>query len=302
MKRIFGFLIIVGLIAGVYSCQKEDSLDTGSLDSATLKSATVALTDSKLETALSEIEYEGDFYSGIVSVLGKGHFPGVKFGFSDFGHYMQGKGPDISLNNTSDTYPKTITLDYGDGTEIHHGRVLKGVVTIEMSAAPRTDGATKKVTYKNFIVDSVTVNGTSISVFTGDNKTKAVENYTEDVKFNYLNGTEVTWKGQKQRDWTEGLSTSMVRSDDVIKITGKTNAAITGGSSYVKEITTPLVRKGDCRYIVSGVIKLTIDNALVASLDYGNGDCDASASLAKGGTTVTLDLTKNEPPHGPDKH
>ena len=296
MKRIFAYLFISALGISLFSCQDDALTDTVS-EEATLKSATIALTDSKLEAALTEAEYESDFYSGIVSVLGHGRLPGVKFGWKDPIHYKTGKGPEITVSNTGSTYPKTITLDYGDSTEIHHGRILSGVVTIEISAAPRTNGATRTITYTDFGVDSVTVNGVSKAVFSGDNTTSAIENYTEKITFKYLNGTEITWNGAKKREWVEGLGTELVRSDDVINITGSSNASITGGSVYVKEIIKPLVRKGSCRYIVSGVIRLTVDAKLVSSLDYGSGDCDAEAVLTKDGTTVTLDLTKNEPPH-----
>jgi hypothetical protein len=297
MKRVIGFFFIIGLIVFNSSCQKEDTSNSVALDDATLKSATIALTDSKLETALSEAEYESDFYSAINKLLWAGHHGGMKFGWMDFGHYQKGKGPDITLRGSSSiTYPQTITLDYGDSTVIHHGRVLKGKVIIEISAAPRTDGATTKITYQNLVVDSITVNGTSVSVFKGDKKTSASENYTENVTFIYNDGKEIDWSGLKVRKWVGGLSTDTVRADDVIEITGKVDASIKGGSVYEKEITVPLVRKGDCRYIVAGVITLTVNNTLVSTVDYGNGDCDASATLAKDGTTVTLDLTKNKPP------
>jgi hypothetical protein len=294
MKRIFGFLCAISLGIVIWSCQKDNLQSSDSLDSATLKSATIALTDNKLEAALSEVEYESDFYSGIEKLLWNGHHGGMKWGWKDFGHYKGGKGPDIELTGSTTTYPKTITLDYGDSTVIHHGRVLKGKVIIEISAAPRTDGSTRKITYQNLVVDTITVNGTSTSVFKGDNKTSAAENYSEDIKFVYTDGKEITWKGTKIRKWVQGLATDTLRSDDVIEITGNVNASIKGGSVYVKEITVPLVRKGDCKYIVSGVIQLKVDNTLISSVDYGTGDCDASATLTKDGTTVTLDLTKNE--------
>ncbi|HPT30221.1 MAG TPA: hypothetical protein PLW67_00215 [Prolixibacteraceae bacterium] len=293
MKRIFGILCGVGLGLFIWSCQDEN-IQSDSLDDATLKSATVALTDNKLELALSEAEYESDFFSGIEKMLWKGHFGGMKWGWKDFGHYKKGKGPDITLGGSSATYPKTITLDYGDSTVLHHGRVLKGKVIIEISAAPRTDGSTRKITYQNLVIDSVTVNGTAVSVFKGDNLTTAAENYSENIVFVTGDGKEISWKGEKVRKWVEGLATDTVRSDDVIEITGKVDASVKGGSVYLKEITVPLIRKGSCRYIVSGVIQLTIDKTLVSSVDYGSGECDATATLTKDGTTVTLDLTKNK--------
>lgn len=294
MKRIFGLLCAISLGIVIWSCQKDNLQSSDSLDAATLKSATIALTDNKLETILSDAEYESDFYSGIEKLLWNGHHGGMKWGWKDFNHYKGGKGPDIELGGTSVTYPRTITLDYGDSTIIHHDRVLKGKVIIEISAPPRTDGSTRKITYVNLVVDTIKVNGTSTSVFKGDNKTSAAEYYSEDIKFVYTDGKEITWKGEKVRNWVEGLGTDTLRSDDVIKITGKVNASIKGGSVYLKEITVPLVRKGDCKYIVSGVIQLTVDNTLISTVDYGTGDCDASATLTKDGTTVTLDLTRNE--------
>jgi hypothetical protein len=303
MKRVIGFLSIIGLALVFSSCQKEDTSTTTSLDESILKSATIALTDSKLETALSEAEYESDFFSGINKLLWTGHHGGMKFGWKDFGHYQKGKGPDIELRGTTAvSYPQTITLDYGDSTVIRHGRVLKGKVIIEISAVPRTDGATTKITYQNLVVDTITVNGTTVSVFKGDNKTSASENYTENVIFTFSDGKVIDWSGQKVRRWVGGLSTDTVRIDDVIEITGKVNASIKGGSVYVKEITTPLVRKGDCKYIVAGVITLTVNNTLVSTVDYGKGDCDTSATLTKDGTTVTLDLTKNNPPLKGEHH
>ena len=56
----------------------------------------------------------------------------------------------------------------------------------------------------------------------------------------------------------------------------------------MKEITKALVRKGSCRDIVAGVIQLTVDSKLISTLDYGTGECDATATLTKDGTTVLL--------------
>jgi hypothetical protein len=302
MKRIFGFLCAISLGLMIWSCQRDNLQSSDSLDDATLKSATIALTDSRLETALSEVEYESDFYSGIGKLLWKGRPLGLKWGWKDFVHYKRGKGPDIELTGSSTSYPMTITLDYGDSTIIHHGRVLKGKVIVEISAPPRTDGSTKKMTYLNLVVDTIMVNGTSTSVFKGDNKTLAAEYYSEDVKFVSSGGKEIIWKGQKVRKWVEGLGTDTLRSDDVIEITGKVDASITGGAVYKKEITVPLVKNGDCKYIVSGVIQLTVNNTLVSTVDYGTGSCDASAVLTKDGTTVTLDLTEKDPPFKNPEH
>jgi hypothetical protein len=56
MKRFFEILCAAGLGLAVWSCQDEN-LQSDSLDDATLKSATLALTDNRLELSLSEAVY-----------------------------------------------------------------------------------------------------------------------------------------------------------------------------------------------------------------------------------------------------
>ena len=57
-----------------------------------------------------------------------------------------GLPPVITIEKTDGGFPITITLDYGDGTELLNGRIISGTITIVVSAPPRTDGATRTVT------------------------------------------------------------------------------------------------------------------------------------------------------------
>ncbi len=291
MKKISA-LLIAGIVLFLFSCQKEDSQLTDGMSASAFKSAEIAASDDKLELALSEVQYESDFYSGIENLLWMQQRMGMMWAWNNLFRYATGKCPGVKVTATNDSYPKTITLDYGTGTSLNHGRVLKGVIVIEISAPPRTDGATHKVTYKNFAVDTITINGTATVLYSGDNKTKSVNTYNEEVVFKYTNGKEVKWKGQKTREWKAGLSTPMDMTDDVITINGTVNAEITGGDKYKKEIVN-LVRKGGCWFIVQGTVKLTINGNLYSTLDYGTGECDAKATLKKGTETIEIDLVKN---------
>jgi hypothetical protein len=50
------------------------------------------------------------------------------------------------------------------------------------------------------------------------------------------------------------------------------------GNVLVKEIETPLRRELSCRFIVSGILNVSRNDA-TASLDFGDGSCDAKGVL-----------------------
>ena len=101
--------------------------------------------------------------------------------------------------------------------------------------------------------------------------------------------TEVTRSSNRTWTWVQGMETTDDQTDDVIEIEGSLTAT-SGSDSYKKEIVEPLVRLGTCRFIVKGIVKVTI-NDMVSSLDYGDGECDEVATMTNpGGTSVEVDL------------
>ncbi len=79
---------------------------------------------------------------------------------------------------------------------------------------------------------------------------------------------------------TEGYMTPSV-SDDVFTITGSTTGVSKKGA-YTTEIVSPLKRKRTCANIVSGVLKIKIENKLDRLIDFGSGDCDNLVTLSIG--------------------
>ncbi|NJO91796.1 MAG: hypothetical protein HC831_24620 [Chloroflexia bacterium] len=43
----------------------------------------------------------------------------------------------------------------------------------------------------------------------------------------------------------------------------------------------PLIRLGDCRYIVSGIVVMEKNEEVFATLDFGDGTCDDIATITK---------------------
>jgi hypothetical protein len=94
---------------------------------------------------------------------------------------------------------------------------------------------------------------------------------------------------QRVRTWTTGYSTPMNISDDEYSITGTASGINRRGNEYVHTITSPLIAKMNCRWIVQGIIEFVV-NSQTAVLDYGEGECDRIATLTVNGNTYTINL------------
>jgi hypothetical protein len=148
------------------------------------------------------------------------------------------------------------------------------------------------VVYTNFGVDSLTVNGNSLVA-----RNRAEDEFrtiTTDMAFTLADGEVINRSSERVWEWLEGMDTDEDQTDDVIQITGVVNAENSDGDTYKKEIVEPLIRLGDCRFIVKGVVEIWLNETLISSLDYGNGDCNNMAILTKDGETLEIDLEKRK--------
>jgi hypothetical protein len=82
-----------------------------------------------------------------------------------------------------------------------------------------------------------------------------------------------------QRTMTQGFGTQPP-SDNVWEITGTDTGTNRDGLPYTVTITSALIKKFTCPWIVSGVIELVVDNK-TRSLDFGDGTCERDATLTR---------------------
>ncbi len=206
--------------------------------------------------------------------------------------YRLRKCPDISIISEDGGFPKTITLDYGDTTELANGRILSGVIEIVISAPYREDGATRTVSYLDFKVDSIGISGTNVTTFLGDRITERVVDMDRDMVFTLPDGTIIERTAEYTRTWVEGLETPFYYGDDVIEITGFANCEDSDGNVYRKEITEKLVKNGTCRFIVSGEVSMSANGNVFATINYGDGTCDNVATLTTADGTKEIIIGK----------
>lgn len=295
MKKMIGFTLILAAVA-LFSCQDE-KMETANEDAVlSEKAAQITLSEIKIEAALTEMEYEMAFYANAAGPLFLQQQMGQMWRWSDKLRYGAQQCPNLSIASDDSDFPKTITLDYGDGTELRNGKILSGIIIIEITAPPVSGDFQRNIIYQDFGVDTLVINGTS--VVTVDREEETFRTVTSDIIITFEDGTTINRTSERVWQWIEGMDTPLDQTDDIIHITGFANAETSDGDVYRKEIIEPLIRTHDCRYIAEGIVTITLNGELLSTLDYGDGTCDAVAVLNKDGESYEIDLTRHQMGNG----
>jgi hypothetical protein len=285
MKKLFLSLVVLSTIV-LFSCNKEESAMLSSEDEA------IVSNDAAAESLVESADYEVELFTGSAESISQSSSLKSADDESFLGRYRFGKAPLITIVSTNGGFPKTITLDYGDGIELLNGTTIKGKIVIVVSASPRTNGATRVTTFNSFYVDSVNIAGTRTITFNRSADNGITNNLVGDVTITFPDGTTIQRETEKTRTFVQGFNTPGDYSDDVFNITGFTNSVSSEGFTFSNTIVEPLVRTGTCRYIVKGAVEMAKNGAAFAELDYGNGECDDIATITKNGETRQITLGK----------
>ena len=300
MKKVIGFSV-VALAMFMFSCNTDtlESIDIpGMSDEQTLKSAEIAVAEVQAEAAVTECNYEVEFFANAEPLLTRWWKMGKSFVWNSNLRYFENQCPNVTVEEGDSTgYPLTITLDYGDSTMLNNGKVLSGEIVMVISAPRNSQDYSRLVSFNDFSVDSMVVYGTSEVVV--DKVDSTFRKFESDMTFEYPDGTTVTRKSERVWQWLAGLETPEIQSDDVVIITGEVNGTIVWSDgteeSYSKNISTPLKRLAMCQYMVEGVVEVRINGYLVSALDYGYNEsgeeCDQYALLTTNASEEVIDLS-----------
>jgi hypothetical protein len=117
---------------------------------------------------------------------------------------------------------------------------------------------------------------------------KPQANKTIDITITTKEGSVFTMKGEREREWIEGSAT-YDRADDVFLIAGAYSISDDNGEVYAHRIMEPLRRELSCPFIVKGTIEI-FRNSRTVIIDYGDGACDALATLEVNGKLREITL------------
>jgi hypothetical protein len=317
MKKILGILA-TSLSVLAISCQKDLDL-VPQMDELNEKSAQIVAGEITVDNAIADINFESDFFIGAEGMMmgmpgemnGGMHNMmqgGMNGGTMQNGnqgeqfHYQMGQNPQFSMHGNQGQSPDSMVINYGMGTHFSNGRVLSGEMIIHNTEEANGNSFMREITYHNFSVDSMMLSGTTTMEITNGFNGGKMHNVSEDIWITLSDGSVVHRQSEISREWIEGESTPLVQTDDKMQITGYvSNTIIENGveTVYKKEIVEPLVKTTSCRYFVSGIIELTSGGNVVATLNYGDGECDDVATLSKTGEEpVDILLSENDHSYG----
>ncbi|MEQ9302521.1 MAG: hypothetical protein RJQ14_01295, partial [Marinoscillum sp.] len=174
-----------------------------------------------------------------------------------------------------------------------HGTLRSGIIRIAYNELRNVPGAYRILTFENFFVDSIGVEGTRTLTNTSeeaDSLSRAFEVTLEDGKLTFPDETTIT------RDATHERTSYITedRTDAYSTLTGEASGTLRDESDYSVTIIEELVFKIGCRadrivIPVSGVKEIIAgDNQII--IDYGDGTCDNLVDITVNGETTTREI------------
>lgn len=199
----------------------------------------------------------------------------------------------------SDTtsWPKVMTIDFGaTNCAGVNGNQRRGKLIVTISDRYRNNGSVLSVQPQGFYWNDYLVEGSKTITNNGRNGANNLT-FTVNVnnaKITYPDGSVTSWESTRTNEWIAGENTTLFSNglagvcDDEYLITGSATGVNCAGLPYAVVITSPLRKKICCRWIVSGVVNVTPNGLPTRTVDFGDGNCDATVKLTVNGNTFTI--------------
>jgi hypothetical protein len=162
------------------------------------------------------------------------------------------------------------------------------MITLFFTKPLRTPGAVLTITLTNFYVNRAHIEGTKVIMNKSHDGVHEYSVIVSDGKVTWPNGRGFKFEKTKTITQIAGMDTKVIR-DDVYSIVGRSKTTYANGTVVVLDTESPLIKPVACNWIVSGVLKIKINNR-VLYVDFGNGDCDNKATLKWNDHTIEITL------------
>jgi hypothetical protein len=240
--------------------------------------------DTNTQTATDNYLCEGEFMRilpAVNSIAVKTEGDGVKRISS--AHY-----PTVTVTDTVKYpgWPRTMTINYGPGVaDSSDGRTRSGIITVSFSNYWHRPGTTATVTYTGYSVNNISYVG-GVTLYRNTDTTFTVTVTGAICKTANWN---ITFGASRVFTWVQGRGDT-VAAHSLFSITGTSNGMDRNQVNYTAAVSKALVRSSGCGYITSGTIEITPAGLSKRTVDFGNGNCDNSATVTIDGNSYTLTL------------
>jgi hypothetical protein len=256
-------IAIIMLAFGFTACKKVADANDGIADGSTLKITTQSTISDNLNEDAN-------------NVFAQTVYDTTTLGASRPAPYYNAV---ITINGS--VFPKTVTIDFGTGTTSQDGIVRSGKIIAVLSDSFYKAGSMDTLTFNNYVVAGYQKEGTI--VWTN-------QSHKDTLAWTRVDSGTVTAPGGAY--WHHLGSIGVIQtagigdfdlSNNVYSITGSRTITNSDGVSATSTVLpiTPLEKKASCPYIDKGQLVIGITNTSHSVLiDFGNGDCDATASYS----------------------
>jgi hypothetical protein len=280
LNRVLIAALIFFLVAFLFSCQKENSSIPANnavteQDAATYSDESAQADESFDDIADVSMTAADADNTAINGRLNRDYHP-------DFAELREAIGlcATITVTPNDTTYPKTITIDFGDSCVGLDGKLRSGKIIINLTAPLRKPGSVLTITLENFYINHIHIEGTKTISNLSENGAVKFSVQVTGGKVTFPGGRGYSYENSKTKVQVAGMDTRICR-DDVFEITGSATIKFNNGVVVMFEIVDPLIKKVACPWLSDGTLKISI-NDRVLKVDYGfphNGDCDNKALL-----------------------
>lgn len=302
MKKTLNYptwLLALGLIGAISfsSCQKDNSFTS---PAATNTEATELAATEEISIQDADAEAQFDDVFNITASMNSsevGEDLGVSANVSGLFELGSTNNPAnlrcftiTVVPNIPHVFPKTVTIDFGNGCLGRDGKFRKGKIVSIYTNPMRVPTAKVSTTFVGYHVDSFRIEGTHI---TENTSTSNMQGWNIKVINGKITNTNTNrwkqWNSVKDVLQIAGNGTPNFPLDDVYRIQGSATGSNSGGHTWAALIVDPLIKKFSCRWIVQGTVRLMRDGR-TALLDYGDGRCDNQAIIYINGVPHVITL------------
>lgn len=257
--------IILSAIMVLISCDKEETQNVSE--------------EGVINVSALKVSDEADLIAEDVINIGEEVYATDEIRFISKSNYISDYLPDcVMITTVLTSTSKEKTIDFGEGCELRNGNILSGIIHLSYLKDMEIATKTLSMSLENFTFNGVSVVGMASVVRMRSNEMGNPQSDAElNFEGNWPDGTSANFTANRTREWIEGFGSGFW-GDNVFLISGKGTYSGKSDTIFMKETIVPLRRELSCRFIVSGVLEITRNDA-TASLDFGDGSCDANGIL-----------------------
>jgi hypothetical protein len=186
----------------------------------------------------------------------------------------------ITVTPDDNTYPKTVTIDFGNGETCPDGKFRKGKIVLTFTGPIRKPGSSVTITLVDFKLGRASIEGTKVITNLSSNGNIKFSVKVTDGKVTFPNGRGYTYEKLKYVTQIAGGATDEI-ADDVYSIEGQAKTTYKNGVVVAINTAEALIKKVNCPWISEGTLQVKVGDYQF-SLNYSapnSGECDNKALL-----------------------